>query len=199
MRRRWHMPRAFAAFIAVLLVLSCDHTPQSTGTPFEPQASGNLLPLPDLSTTRPEPSPSRLVWITESPSSGPRFASLLIGVLGGTLSLDAHSVVVPQGAVQQLTLFTAFAPRTPAIDVELHAYLGNVVGGVLRLLRMFDRPVTLELSYARATNVANPDELVIVRLLDDGRYEILPTTVDKQRKVIRAQLDHFSKYAMASN
>jgi len=196
MRRRWPLPRAIAAAFAILLVLSCDHA--SSSMPLEPQ-SADLLRLPDLSPTSPRPATSNLVWITETPSQGPRFAAELIGILGGVLSLDTHAVRVPRGAVLQLTLFTAYTPATSAIDIDLHAFAGNLLSGVLRLLGLFEKPVTLELSYARATNVTNPDRLVIVRLLDNGKYEILPTTVDKQRKVVRAQLDHFSKYAMASN
>jgi hypothetical protein len=55
------------------------------------------------------------------------------------------------------------------------------------------------MSYARAKNVTDPDDLVIVRMLPGGRYQVIPTTVDKRRKVIWAELEHFSKYAMASN
>jgi hypothetical protein len=198
MRRRWHLPGALVALMAFAVTLSCDR-PQSGGSPLEPQVTGDLLGLPGLNFSRPQPLPGNLRWVTESDPGDQRFASELIGILGGVLGLDTHAVVVPRGAVLQTTLFTAYAPATSVIDVDLHAYVGNLLSGVLRLLGLFEKPVTLELSYARATNIGDPDHLVIVRLLPDGSYEILPTTVDKQRKVVRAQLDHFSKYAMASN
>lgn len=203
MRRRWHMPGALITLMALVVTLSCDRA-QSGGSPTEPEVtatSGDLLGLPllNLGGRRTPPPPSNLVWVTETDPGRKIFASELIGILGGVLNLDLHSVIVPKGAVLQTTLFTAFAPSTPVVDVELNALVGNLLGGVLRLLGLFEKPVMVELSYARATNVTDPSKLVIVRILDNGSYEIMPSTVDTKRKVVRAQLDHFSKYAMATN
>lgn len=199
MRRRWHMPGAYAALLAVVLAAGCDRAPDRTETPLSPETTtGDLLGLRWLRPPEPRPA-SNLTFIEERQPEGPTFASALIGLLGGTLGVTDHLINIPRGAVLQTTLFTMYAPSTRTVDVELNALGGNLLGGVLRLLTGFEKPVILELSYANATNVEDPSRLVIVRLLDNGGYEILPTEVDRQRKVVRARLDHFSKYAMASN
>ena len=43
------------------------------------------------------------------------------------------------------------------------------------------------------------EKLFILRVNEDGRHEKLPSVVDTRKKTVSAQLDHFSKYAMASN
>jgi hypothetical protein len=196
--RRWTKRSTVLALAAILFAFSCDMGPGADSPVSPPAESGDLFGLPGLRPVRPTPPPSGLVWIEETPSKE-GFVSGLIGLLGGVLRLDGHSLDVPRGAVLQLTLFTMATPSTPVVDVDLNAIGGELVGGLLSRLGVFRRPVRVEMSYARAKNVTDPDDLVIVRMLPGGRYQVIPTTVDKRRKVIWAELEHFSKYAMASN
>jgi len=200
MRRRWPLPGAFAAFLALLLVANCDRgVGPSEPEAVQPEVSADLLGGL-LRRDRPSPTPSNLTLIVEEPSpGGPGLVTGLFGVLGGILELDGHALLVPRGAVLRVTLFTLATPRTDVVDVELNALGGDLLRGVLSYLIRFERPVTVELSYARALNVDDPDRLTIVRQLSDGRWEVVPSRVDKRRKVVTAELDHFSKYAMASN
>jgi hypothetical protein len=142
---------------------------------------------------------TRLTFIVESGHDRPQLVSSIFSILGGVLSLDGHGIAVPRGAVLRPTLFTMETVAGPVVDVDLNAFQSNLLNRLLERLGMFNRPVTVELSYAAATNVTDPSRLVVVRLHDDGTYELLPTRIDQQRKVISAELDHFSKYAMASN
>jgi hypothetical protein len=64
----------------------------------------------------------------------------------------------------------------------------------------FDRPVRLDLSYERATNVRRESRLVILRLNPAGMgevHEALPTTVATSRDRATVWLEHFSGYIMA--
>jgi hypothetical protein len=207
--RRWSLRSAVLVLATVLVTFSCDRSPNSD-TPLSPPASGDLLGLPKLRIIPRDTAPERvdtsrsdaprpLIFVQEDGPSKQEFTSGIFGVLGGVLSLAGHSVDVPRGAVLEPTLFTMLTPATPVIDVELNALVPAGLRALLRTVGLFRQPVTLELSYARAKGEIDPDHLVVVRLLDDGTFEILPTQVDKRRKVIRAELDHFSKYAMASN
>ncbi len=200
MRRRWHIPGAAAVLAIALFCLSCDRS-SPTDTPLNPPASGALLGLPRLGGADPTPQlPRGMRFIEEERSGGGQdLVTGLFGLLGGELHLNGESLLVPEGAVLRLTLFTMETPDTKVINVNLSALTGDLLRNVLSLLGLFQKPVTVELSYAHATNVTDPGKLVIVRLLDDGKVEVLPTRVDRQRKVVSAQLDHFSKYAMASN
>jgi hypothetical protein len=146
-----------------------------------------------------EPDERGLTFIVESGPGRPQVVTGLFGVLGGLLNVDGHGLAVPRGAVLRLTLFSMATVAGPVIDVDLNAYENNLLNRILTRVGLFNRPVTVELSYAQATNVTDPSRLVIVRVHDDGTFEVLPTRVDRNRRVVTAELDHFSKYAMASN
>ena len=208
--RRWSLRSAVLVLATILISFSCERSPRPD-SPMGPPSSADLLGLPGLGLggdagnpddekqVDPREESRPLVFIEENGPSTQQFGTAVLGVVGGVLSVGGHSVDVPPGAVLEPTLFTMLTPSTPVIDVELNALVPDGLSGLIRELAVFLQPVTLELSYAHARGAIDPDHLVIVRLLDDGRYEVLPTQVDKLGKVIRAELDHFSKYAMASN
>lgn len=124
----------------------------------------------------------------------------LLGSAGGVLSIAGHQLIVPEGLLNRLTLFTLTAVNDGHIEVEVTA-LAHTLWGVLDIgARGFDQPVTLELRYSTASNLENPQELVILRMPDhgySGEYEAVPSTVDENRKVVVGQLDRFSRYCMA--
>jgi len=208
MSRRWPIGSAVVALAAVLFALNCDTTtgPEPSAGP---RATNDLLGIrllggstvdePAPAEDEPEEAPAKLIWITETGPNNAGFGSDIFGLLGGVLQVTDERIVVPAGAVLEATLFTMSTVSGPVVDVDLHAFGGDLLNRLLSPVELFKKPVTLELSYANATNVTDPSRLVIVRLLDDGRYEVLPTKVDKERKVVSAELEHFSKYAMASN
>lgn len=118
----------------------------------------------------------------------------VIGLDGGILTLQQHALVVPAGAVLVPTGFKMELIPNDHVMVDLGAYvLGQDVGE-----KGFEKPVTLTLSYANA-NVKDPSKLYILRYNENGQHEKLPSVVDPVKKTVSAQLDHFSKYCMATN
>lgn len=128
--------------------------------------------------------------------------SKLIDADGGTLTLAGHKLAVPAGAVDGPTLFTMTLPAEGYVEVGLSATVE--VGETVDLFEIqdeFHEPVTLSLTYARAEDVDDPDDLVILRMLGDSHddpHEALSSTLG-DGKVVMADLDHFSRYCMASS
>ena len=126
--------------------------------------------------------------------------SRIIGLLGGTLSVANHTVAVPFGAVTVPTLFTLRHANNGYVEVDATATITDLLGKILDIGGLgFRKPVTMTLSYARATNVSDPSRLKIVRLKADGQHEIMPSTVNLWKKTVSAQLDHFSRYALVTD
>lgn len=127
--------------------------------------------------------------------------SKLIGLTGGALHLAGHSIQVPAGAVSLPTLFTMRLVTNGYVEVELTAVVSSISGDVIDVGEngFGSSTVALTLSYASATNVGDPDDLLILRMLEDGKVEALDVVVDASGKRVTAQLDHFSRYCLASN
>ncbi len=126
-------------------------------------------------------------------------ASKLIGVEGGSVSLAGHTITVPAGAVGQPTLFTLTLATNGYVEVDLSATVTDLLGNTIDTgSQGFKLPVTLSLTYAWASNVSDPSRLLILRLLDKDKVEPLKSTVDPTGKTVTVQLDHFSKYCLAS-
>lgn len=126
--------------------------------------------------------------------------SQVIGVDGGSLSLLGHRIDVPAGAVTVPTLFTMSVLPNGMVEVELSATLKGLLGSLIDIGGSgFRKPVMLSLTYARATNVTDPSRLRIMRLNSNGKHEILPSTVETGPLIVKAQLDHFSRYCMISD
>jgi len=127
----------------------------------------------------------------------------LISLNGGSITLLGHTLAVPAGAVTSPTLFTMLLGLNGYIEVNLEALSPSLLGGLLNIGgHGFRRPVRVTLSYANAADVVDPSRLVIVHLPGLWGYETaepVPTTVDPVRKTVTAELDHFSRYAIASN
>lgn len=128
-------------------------------------------------------------------------ASAWIGPAGGTVSTAAYTLIVPANAVSKNTLFKIEPTNTGYYIVDLHAYQK---GGLLNLSLIdvgskgFLKPVTLRMSYANATNVEDPQDLLIV-YVSSGGVEVKTSVVNTTTKTVSASLDHFSKYAMATD
>lgn len=182
---------ATVVMLALVTMLSCSPDDTDRTSPLEPEVTHVEATASATSYTR----------ITEHP---PALLSLevsqVISLLGGELRIAGHTLSVPRGAVTVPTLFSMRVIRNGYIEVDNSALLRGLLGRVLDVgERGFNRPVTVELSYARATNVTDPTRLKIMRLNPDGRHEILPSVVDLERKTVSAQLDHFSRYCVISD
>ncbi|HEX2166843.1 MAG TPA: hypothetical protein VHG09_06345, partial [Longimicrobiales bacterium] len=129
--------------------------------------------------------------------------ALLLGSDGGLLSILNHVLAVPAGAVDEPTLFSMTVLQNGYVEVELTATPKSLLRRLFFWRRIeevnFNVPVELSLSYANATNVTDPSRLKIMRVNPDGRHEILPSTIDYEKKTVTAELDHFSRYCMIAN
>jgi len=197
MSARWSARlRSFTVLAAVVVFgTSCDAGQKGPAeTPFSPP-SADLLSLDPLF----QADNYTFTLITERldfPLSGFK-VSKVIGLGGGSITLLGHTLTVPAGAVTVPTLFLMVALPTPVVDVELTATVTDLLGRVLNVgSKGFRKPVTLTLTYDRATNVTDPSKLFIV-YLNGSESESLPSTVNQANKTVTAQLQHFSAYAMA--
>jgi hypothetical protein len=126
--------------------------------------------------------------------------SKLIGIEGGSVNLAGHTIKVPAGAVEQPTLFTLTLATNGYVEVDLSATVTDLLGNTIDTgSKGFKKPVTLSLTYAWASNVSDPSRLLILRMLGNGKVEALNSTVQPTGKTVTVQLDHFSKYCVASN
>lgn len=184
-------PMRWVLGLAAVLAITTGCEPSTA--PALPEPSGPALSL--------ESSGYRLIE-GRLPEGLPEIeVSKLIDVSGGSIHLAGHSIEVPAGAVADPTLFTMSLVTNGYIEVELTAVVSSLLGGVLDVGGdgFGGKTVALTLSYATATNVEDPDDLLILRMLEDGRVEALDAVVDPSGKRVTAQLDHFSRYCLASN
>lgn len=189
MSRNWFVRRLTPALFVIVALASCSDAPMA------PQVSET--PQPQMSTTS-----NGYTYIEErSPFDlGGLSISGVIGILGGTLRLGGHTLIVPPGAVTVPTLFTISLPLDPYVNVDLLATVQTILGGVLNIgERGFRKPVVLGLTYSRATNVTDPSKLFNAYMPRYGAPEKLPSWVDENNKVVYSILPHFSKYCMLSD
>ena len=170
----------------------------------------------------PEPSASPEVRLLRAPhSTAPDGASFyltgqqadsvvaIVGPLGGKLKIRDHELEIPANAVNGPTRFVIKDDQEGLIGVGLSATScaswaceinergsRNDVGA-----QGFPVPLALELSYQGAL-VLNEDNLKVYYLLGgtaNGPLEPQPSTVDKVRKKVKGNIDHFSRYAVGEN
>lgn len=127
--------------------------------------------------------------------------SATIGPDGGQLTLLGHTLAVPHGAVLEPTQFTLTVLPTGYVEVDLTATVGTLLDGVQDVgSQGFRKPVSLSLTYSRATNVPDPSRLLIVHAKGAAGYDELvpvPSRVDTKKEVVKAELEHFSRYMLA--
>lgn len=145
-------------------------------------------------------STSLLGWLVKTVDAT---LSKLLGLDGGVLALLDHVLNVPAGAVTEPTVFSMTVLQNGYVEVELTAVPKSLLSSLFFWRKVeevkFVKPVELSLSYARATNVTDPSRLRIMRVNPDGNHEILPSTIDLEKKTVTAELDHFSRYCMVAN
>ena len=191
MARRSAFLRSLYVLATAVSLASCERATELSA-PSTPSADllGGLLTQPSYS----------FKLITESviPPIDTR-ASALIGIGGGTVTLMGHTLSVPSGAVSVPTLFTVIALPNSYVDVELTATVTGLLGQIVDVgIFGFKKPVTLTMTYSRATNVTYPSRLFIAYAGANG-LERQASTVDTSKKTVSAKLYHFSKYMMCED
>lgn len=123
----------------------------------------------------------------------------VISAAGGSVELAGHRLVVPAGAVARPTRFSLKLVESGFVEVDLHAVQSSGVGADLDVgKRGFATPVTLQLSYELAAELDNPGAVVIAWVKPEGTLQPLRSSHDRERRTITAELDHFSRYVLAT-
>ena len=205
MRRGWLNRATMLSLALALFVSGCDHAPTEPEitTPEQTQTEQVEAPVvsagADYHLVRAEAgggdsSQGLLGGLLRLVGKVLELVVKVIGLDGGLLSLGSHSLLVPAGAVTEPTTFSMELLPSDYVMVDLTATRRGVDVGE----KGFEKPVTITLSYDQL-NVRDPSKLFILRLNENGQHEKLPSVVDTQKRTVSAELDHFSKYAMASN
>ena len=186
MRRRWKSLLAYP-LLSLLLVAGCEPggSDGAPGSPTGPRATQSL---------------EDYTLVESSPLALPEQTAALIGGSGGVLSLLGNTLTVPAGAVGESTLFSLTRLPGASIQVDLLATRSSVFGAAIDVGAegfLGGKAVQVKLTYAGATNVEDPDRLVVLYLRPDGGVEEVPTTVDEAARTVTVELEHFSRYAMA--
>jgi hypothetical protein len=111
--------------------------------------------------------------------------SASIGSRGGSLRIGPHTLVVPKGALSRNVTIT-----------------GEVVSGNVNSVRMqpeglrFQKSATLTMSYSNCTGILSPKKIVYTDELLN-LLQILSSTDLPRSKSVKANLEHFSRYAIA--
>lgn len=167
-------PYALLALASLTLSLSCaPDNPTAVVTPPAQSLVGDLsTKLTGLLTCTPMPKAK---------------GSATIGPEGGTLTVGAHTLTVPPGALSAQVKIKATAPSDSVNRVEFDPE------GL-----QFARPASLTMSYANCNTLGKlvpkriaytTDALVIL--------EYLPSIDDLASQEVTGQLQHFSSYAVA--
>jgi hypothetical protein len=110
----------------------------------------------------------------------------IVGPKGGTLHVGDHELVIPEGALEQDVLITAEAPTSSLVDVHFEPH------GL-----QFQKPARLTLSYKHCVRPTNADFLIAYLGQGNQIWELPPSVDDKSSKDVEAEIDHFSRYAVA--
>ena len=110
----------------------------------------------------------------------------IVGPAGGTLHAGNHELVIPKGALEQEQLITMEAPTSSLVDVRFEPH------GL-----QFQRSAELKLSYKGCVRPTSAD--LLVAYLGQGNQVLeLPPSIDlKGDDEVDADIDHFSRYAVA--
>lgn len=172
-----YMPRAGTAllFVVSLAAIGCD---RAENTLLEPDA-------PALAASG--------AALIECPISETRSVTKELGLLGGTIELDGHSMTLPYGAVLLPTTFTLTVPASNYVEIEIHA-AGE---------EMFDfaKAATIAISYQRCTR-SNIDQSALTAWYIDSETKALLVhmggTDDKLAQTVTFDSDHLSGFAIAN-
>jgi hypothetical protein len=110
----------------------------------------------------------------------------IIGPNGGSLHVGEHELVIPKGALQEEVLISAEAPTSSLVDVQFEPH------GL-----EFQQPVQLKLSYKGCVRPTISDFLVAYLGQGNQLLELLPSHDMRLDGEVDADIEHFSRYAIA--
>jgi len=109
----------------------------------------------------------------------------IIGPAGGSIKVGEHELVIPKGALAQEELIVAEAPTSPLVDVTFAPH------GL-----QFLAPAQLTLSYKGCIRPTST-EFLIAYIQGNQVLELPPSVDVKADDEVDADIDHFSRYAVA--
>ena len=165
--------RLFGLVAILALGISCT-TGEDPTAPAMPQGEPELL----LGL-----NPGRLLSCPGQPYA---VATATIGPSGGQISVGEHLLVIPPGALSRPTTIRAEAPPDGVASVRLEPH------GLT-----FHRPAELTLSYRSCALAGLLPVQVAYTTETLDLLDLLPSANDLLQLQVTAQLDHFSRYAVA--
>ena len=112
-------------------------------------------------------------------------AAEIIGPQGGTIKVGEHQLVIPAGALAQEELIVAEAPTSSVVDVSFAPH------GL-----QFSRSARLTLSYKGCIRPTS-SEFMVAYIQGNQILELPPSVDRKADDEVDADIDHFSRYAVA--
>jgi hypothetical protein len=110
----------------------------------------------------------------------------IIGPAGGILHAGGHELVIPKGALDHEELIKMEAPTSSLVDVRFEPH------GL-----QFQHSAELKLSYKGCVRPTSADLLVAYLGLGNQVLELPPSVDVKSGDEVDADIDHFSRYAIA--
>ena len=131
--------------------------------------------------------------LVECPVAVTESTSATVGALGGTVSLNGHSITLPAGAVLLPTEITLTVPASNYMEIEIHA----------NDLESFDfeAPVSITLSYDRCTRSNLDNRQLTAWQIDPATKALLEHmggVDDKNTRAVTFQSGHLSGFAIAN-
>ena len=131
--------------------------------------------------------------LVECPVAETRSTTGVVGLLGGTISLDGHSISLPAGAVLLPTQIELTVPASNYMEIAIHA------NGLESF--EFNAPVTVTLSYDRCTRSDIDQRTLTAWHIDEATKALLENmggTDDKQARTVTFTSGHLSGFAIAN-
>lgn len=188
-RRRGYIPIVTA--LVAMFALACGDASETLVQPEVTRAAHETRVLYDGSGN---------AYVVVAGLDGDGSVEGVIGAAGGMMTLNGHTLLVPEGAVRGATTFKMTLVDQTAIHVDLTATStaegaeNNGVGHA-----GFAVPVELRLSYEKASSGFDPHRMYISWYKPDGSIEVKKTTVHADQQEVRAGLEHFSGYIIVAN
>lgn len=173
-----HRTMAAAAALTTVLALVSGCAEGGGELPLEPTA----IDLATASST-----------LVECPTNETRSATKILGIFGGTVELDGHSVTLPFGAVALPTVLSVTAPAGKYVELDIQA---NDVETFT-----FRQPVSIRISYERCSRANLDDDALTAWYIDGDTKALLEHmggTDDKTARAVTFSSDHLSAFAIAN-
>lgn len=131
--------------------------------------------------------------LVECPVDETRSTSGVVDILGGTVSLEGHSISLPEGAVLLPTEITLTVPASNYMEIEIRA---NDLESF-----EFETPVSITLSYDRCTRSNIDKSDLTVWQIDPATKALLEHMGgedDKTARNVTFESGHLSGFAIAN-